>query len=491
MKAAETERMRHVTNFSESVKLLRYSSVFSGLALTMMPISISATEIMISLSFITFIAELTAARYIRKKINPNAEPDSADKVFHGVPAVFKAGLIFFGILIASSLFHCLLEKSAEPFRRGVKDELNDFPLMLFGLLVYFQSRQKENQRWFLLCLQIFIYLLLLSGAAAVFSQHRLAKIFTGSAPFGSASNRPQHPAFRIGEWIFYRPIGFMNTRLTYAGLLILILPFLFTNCIEKIRGRNQYSGLSILLSVFLSILGTVLLLLNETRSALMGAGAGIVLWIVSAIFLQNNKFPRFLKTAAIVSILSAATLTCFVVFSDVNPLPAPVRRQQSHFLRHTDFQRPIIWAGAGELIRDNLFLGIGPGNYRSEVLKWRRNYLPVHPDLWYFFECTPSGHAHNDFLHSTLTGGIAAGLAFLSILYFSIRRTAINAEADHSWNSLLVRSGPAIFASFALAGLAQCYFQDDEVAVFFWSMAALTIASGSEHQYSGPPDSEH
>ena len=147
-----------------------------------------------------------------------------------------------------------------------------------------------------------------------------------------------------------------------------------------------------------------------------------------------------------------------------------IRRALARVERHTDYARPILWTQAADFAAAHPLTGVGPGNFERAGEAYRAQFIQRYPHTWYFLKNTPRGHAHNDLLHLSAVGGVPAGLAYLLLL------AAIAAF-------LMTRpAGSPAFAAAAgtvalfFAGLAQCYFQDDEVSVLFWGLLGLASA---------------
>lgn len=454
----------------------------SGAAIIAMALSISATHVFAYLTMVLFGIFWIYARLAKKE---NFLPDA-----HPLPAPFKAaGLLFAWILISTS-FRILSSGDVwGALRAAVRAEWNDIPLFLFGLVIFRLSGHEQCRRIIRGAFLIFCAIVLLSGAAALFSEFRLAKIFTGHNKIVTAENRPQHPFITLGTFIIYRPIGFMNTRLTYAGLLVLILPFLAASAKSAVDGwrAGMTAGKKLpspaAAAAWLGFLLCVsILAINGTRSAILGAaGAMIGLVLLS---LTPGPLRRILLGTALI----AAGITTIVVVVEPHAL--------SRFIRHTDFQRPIIWAGTADMIRDRPAIGTGAGGFTRETLAWRESYVRENPDDWYFVECTPRGHAHNDLLHIGAVAGLPGAFLFLVLLAL----TGAAATAFHFRSSEIFlpsmrghEPGALILGVCGLfiAGTAQCYFQDDEVVIVLWTILAYAMAQAgkSNRPYTSLPDS--
>jgi hypothetical protein len=92
------------------------------------------------------------------------------------------------------------------------------------------------------------------------------------------------------------PIGLMNTHLTYAGILLLFAPFVFFRFIFAVRDRNGYLFHFLVLVVF-----GFIAILNNARSALIGAAFSILIGYIDLILVQ--RYISWKKTLKLISIL--------------------------------------------------------------------------------------------------------------------------------------------------------------------------------------------
>lgn len=452
------------------------ASGMAALSMLAMAISISATHILIGITLLLWI-------YAWIRSPRRSDSYAFPSIMQKIPPVFRMGLLLYGIIILSTSIQALGHDPLNSIRNAVRNEWSDFALMAYGLMIYDLSRRKErNRRILMIGLWSLIIALILSGVMAMFFEHRLGRIIRGAGEIMSAGNRPQHPLGLLGGLQLYRPIGFMNTRLTYAGLLILILPFTLGEIglvgSESNRARLRTAGL-----IALSIAGVLVLLANGSRSAQLGFLFCLpaLVWIIfRQVYGQWGPGIRTIyekRRRLLVMMLICGLPACAAFIWAVLPFVLEIKEQLQAMLvqRHTDYFRPILWTGSLRLIEAHPILGVGAGNFKAATLAWRDQYLLAHPDLLYFFKNTPDGHAHNDVLHLSVVGGIPAGLSFLGLVYLIIQRMLRSAQTGRSadFRTALLFCGSL---AFFIAGIAQCYFQDDEVVVVFWTVLALASA---------------
>lgn len=483
------------TRNHRSAKLELFATYAAALALASMAVSISVTQSAVGLAFVLFFAARIVAWRDRHA------PQELRRVFPALPAPFLVGALYFGWLILSGLVAAF----SDPFgtgdalplalARAVRNEWSDVPLYLFGLLVLrLGGRTPEQRRVLFGGLALCAVLIVVSGAASVFTEYRLARMLkawlSGSEFIPGPGNRPQHAFGQFAGVSLYRPIGFMNTRLTYAGLLILVLPHLVGGSLLASRRRTRFFFLG------LAAAGGTVLLVNGTRSALFGFVAGGLIFLPPLLWRdrEHTGALTFLTPRRLVLLAAAFALLCAsaIVFASVSSsetartLRARVMQAAARADRHTDFARIVLWTQAGELALARPVFGTGAGNFETAGERWRADFLRAHPETWYYIKNTPRGHAHNDLLHSAAVGGIPAALCFLALIFFSTtalrRPVALEDTGFRRGDYLLAGS-----AAFFLAGFAQCYFQDDEVVTLFW--AGLALAHLHEVGIRGGPES--
>lgn len=396
-----------------SFERLRLPAWTAAAALLCASFSVSYTQSFLGLSLFFGFLE-----WIRRRQGPQQ-----------IPLPFLAASGLFVWLILDWCITAFL--NGNTLRGLLRGEAADLFLCLFGLHLYWLLRRDpQNARIVFYGFLGFGLVMALAGTASLFTEHRLARLIYGKGFLAASETRPQHLFGIFGGLHIYRPIGLLNNRLTYAGLLLLIIPVMIHIFLTE-SGRSRKLALSVALAAI------VLLFFNGTRSALAGLAVAAGWMIVTALPAQKRIAGALLLLALAFAGGLAAT----------------------SMLRQTDFQRPILWTAAFEIFAASPFTGAGPGQFESALLVWKAAAAQKFPLAWYYLESTPTGHAHNDFLHLLSTGGIPAGLLFLGLAASSLRGYAGHA----GWMI-------AGLAGFFIAGLAQCYFQDDETVILFWAV---------------------
>ncbi len=415
----------------------RLPAIFAALTIFSASISISYMDSFLGLSLFFGLIESVRRR------------SSLREIAAEIPAVFVAGAALFLWLIVSGILHWIWGGNLRDLSKG---ETGDLFLFVFGVHVFFVSRDDANRRIVMFGLYAFAFVILLSGLGAIFSEQRLAQRIYGRGFLSTALIRPQHVAGQIFGITLYRPIGFLATRLTFAGILVLIVPFLLFSIFQD-RSRKSIAA------TLGGLLGLGLLFLNGTRSALLGLAAGCAVYFAVRVYERSRR---------VFFLCATAVLLAGIVLHSQGSDDAIAGRQ-------TDYQRPILWTGALEAAKEHPLFGVGPNHFREAALAWREKYALEHPMAWYYLETTPSGHAHNDILNMAAIGGAPAAVLFLALVALSLRNLepGSSTSARSRWMAVGI-------AGFFAAGLGQCYYQDDSVVIIYWTLLALSTGESSK-----------
>lgn len=346
-------------------------------------------------------------------------------------------------------------------------ELKDF--FLYLAFICMMNLKKSELPQMRQSIHAFAFMLIITGFISIFSEFRLGWLIA-SISRTMTSWAYQHNYFRLGIFSINLPIGLMNTHLTYGGLLMFVYPWIFFQGFQDLFSKKRL--ITKLLSISLLMIASIVFVLNNARSAMGGALVSIALGFLIWYF-RGMKFPiskRILFSALVILVLFVSLLS----------LPSePARRILTPLLgadKHTDSGRSFIWNSTWSLIQKQPILGIGPGNYSKEIEVARKKLSLKYDELAFFYETTQRGHAHNDYLHLWVTFGFLILFFYLILAYFLVQ-------------ALLVSQLPFIelalylgLGGFFAAGLLQCYFQDDEVVIFFWMLFGMFTRSNQLNQ---------
>lgn len=237
--------------------------------------------------------------------------------------------------------------------------------------------------------------------------------------------------------LLHRIKGFMSHWMTYSGLLMLVLVLLISYALS-VGWRNHKWIL------FLGFFITIVLILSQTRTALIGAIAGACVIILL-------KQPR-----ALTGLL--AIIIVLFVFS-----PAKIKQRLYSSITTQD-PRIEIWGTSLRLIKENPWFGAGLTNVNREALRYRGNH--AYPDWAY-------QHMHNNFLQIAAERGIP-GLVFWVWLLIrfgwdalGIYRASRISSLDSTEASIASLAALGALTALVVAGIGEYNFGDSEILVLF------------------------
>jgi O-antigen ligase len=364
-----------------------------------------------------------------------------------------------------------------------KGETSDFWMSFAIPLTIFHYRTQEGKYWIPRFIILFFALLLVSGFASLFTPYRLGKWISHGFNYPDGE-RLQHFAGGIAGIGTYLPIGLMNTHLTYGGLLGMVsigcLAFLFTK-IQSIR-----STLLFLLVLFLT---GFLVFYNQSRSIWIGILFLAILMIPSLVLGRVPIFSRFhsdrkniestprIKSYTKIGILFFALLIGSVGTIKIFESNWLIQRavQDIFEKKTTENQRYFILKNSLSLTKDHWLLGVGNNQFRSQHRTQSETMIQEFPWLWYELEITPRGHAHHDFLHFAIVGGLPTGILWI-LFWISLFAYCIHLlydpDKERSKSYLL---GLGVLVLFP-AGFFQCYMLDDEVVLPFYALVGFLVS---------------
>ncbi|TGM59928.1 O-antigen ligase family protein [Leptospira adleri] len=396
---------------------------------------------------------------------------SKTKGFWKEPAILVAVAFFLWYLIDFGIHASVEENFSRYAKTALNAELKD--IFLFSGLIVAWNLKKEEFPAVYRALHILFWVLLITGLASSFSSVRLSRLI--SDLYRESSNwKFTHPMGQIGKIPLFLPIGLMNTHLTFGGLLQFFFPLPLFLFLKPLFDRKWKEAL---LKGLILVLFLYVVFLNNARSSIIGA-----VFSSFTAFLVLGPIRRELPTAKIL-LVSASALFLLVLlgiglsFTEAGQkITDPIFGKE----KHTDAGRTFIWDSTFPLIRENPVTGIGPGNYNREIEKSRIAHSEKYRELYYFYETTQRGHAHNDYFHLFAVFGFPAVFLFLALgtnLYYKLLSNSI------SYTQSLYFFG---ISGFFLSGLFQCYFQDDEVVILFWILSGFFLRVSKEESASPP-----
>ena len=454
---------------NSKIKINSLVLFFIILAIISIPISISFCQFSMGLSIILGFS------YFKKESK--------------LPLIFKLALLFYFLSYLSDLLNFnYIEKF---FKFDFSDlefiKKADIILLLFGILLWkFYDSEGVNfknkiEKAYLYSLLI----LIISGFVSVFFENRLPYIILK----GHDEFSPQNKIFEWGNINLYSAQGFLSNRLTYAGIEMMALPIFIFKIYEAIHLKKISSKITYTIYyIFLLIIALFVFWLNGVRSSILGFAfiIPILFYYLIKYKIDEYKLNKFknnksnisknkLKFTYYIIIFLIIILSLFLISYKVN-----LSYLLKPLTRLSDFGRALMWTEGGDLIKNNFWTGIGFSNFDAINEKWRNNFILQNPDTWYFFFFIPDGHLHSDIIDITAKKGFIIALVYLSILYLLVKKL-FNKKLNLSLRKIFFTCS---CISIFIAGLAQCYFSDEEVLSFFWINITLSLVGDYSNKTS-------
>lgn len=318
-----------------------------------------------------------------------------------------------------------------------------FVAIPIGLYVF---RDSQHLKWVIAGLTLGLF---------VASGYGLIQHFTGLNLFRPVE-LPKAPDFG------FRASGAFSHRLTFGNYVGLASIFLLALAIASGSLRKKNLSLPTLLVAILGMLATIL---SYSRGPIL---AMVVALLVSGVLLER----RFHRYSLPLIILAGLTIMIFVPgltygFRD---------RLADDFGGQYEGGRLFIWKNSASVIGDNLFLGVGQGNFKEAYSR------RISPDLP---EIRRHTHAHNDLLNIAAISGIPGVLFYLSIWLAVIRYLYRSWRAgSHSATGRGVIAG-AFLASvfFFVSSMSEATFADEEVRqllMLIWALGLSAVVAERE-----------
>ncbi|TGM56780.1 O-antigen ligase family protein [Leptospira vanthielii] len=370
---------------------------------------------------------------------------------------FESHFLFWLLLYLSFLITPVLHWDVVDWKRILmKSEFGD---IWMGFLLLHHSRLTWNQKKILKrAVEIGAVFLILSGIISLLFPYRLAPFVMDGFQYLTGRRLPHQLANVMGKFPLYLPIGFQSTHLTYGGLLALYLPSIFVRTLRNfnIFRKKARHKLSLIYLLGFSFLGLVLLFLNQSRSVWFGLLFGFIL-------LSLQKKVSIKKILPWIGFGLLGILFLSFLLYQYNWL---FQRAIDDIFAKRSLENQRVWIHKMNfgILKDSFFGGIGSGNYPSEFISKAIPLVKEWPELYYDLSITPKSHAHFDFLHFWILGGLVSVISFFGFLYLTTK------------NILTVNKHTFFYLGFftiIFAGSFQCFLLDDEVLLPFLGILCL------------------
>lgn len=402
------------------------------------PLSVSLGQLFLGLTFVFYIADKN-----RKPIQWSL--------------LFKLSSLLFGLYLFSALVHFVQSGFSIIYLKSIKtSEIKDI-LLFFGMVLITNIKTEDFGR-----VQRFIWysvlVLVITGFLSIFTPYRLGKMVTDLFTPTHTWKFTHHYGNLMNIGI-HLPIGFMNTHLTYGGLLLIYTPFILFQTLSHLKKDVHIKTKLFYITIFILFLSV--LVLNNARSAILGSAVAIFIGLIDMILFRKVISLKIVSRFIFVLLLIAGILGFALMKNEAfSKTILPLIGEK----KHTDSGRTFIWNSTFPMIESNPIFGIGPGNYAKQVEIERRKLSEQDKELLFFYEVTQRGHAHNDYFHIAAISGLANSFVYLSIFLVGMYYISKLKQSNFLFYGLI---------GFGFAGMFQCYFQDDEVVILFWLLFGL------------------
>ena len=242
-----------------------------------------------------------------------------------------------------------------------------------------------------------------------------------------------------------------------GGTLALLLPLCLSLTLDEGRtGRSIRAAAATVLALAITVL-----MLTQSRSAVVGATAGLA--VVCCWWVQQRAWTRtrrkIVQAASAVALIGMLTTMAYTWL-------APL-----HTTTDTLTGRLLIWTASIVVIGDYLYTGVGPGQFTMALnAAFPQMASSVAPRI---------PHAHNFVLQALLDLGLP-GVAVLSALVFAAARgliAVVRQSTDQSLRLLAVGLGGSLVGYFVF-GLTDTIALGARGGFPFWLVLGLALAAG-------------
>jgi O-antigen ligase len=177
--------------------------------------------------------------------------------------------------------------------------------------------------------------------------------------------------------------------------------------------------------------------------------------IISVVITLYWKHRNNLKKSFFVNLLLVAVVVLILIFSQKNndKFKAIVELNK----RSSIASRMIVWRASQQMIKDNFWLGIGPGNFQKNYLQYQKFYAP-------YLEWEMP-HPNNLYLTFWLYGGVFGLMGFLGLVALFFQRISQEIKIE-SKRILFMALG--IMLIILIHGIFDTTYFKNDLALVFW-----------------------
>ena len=211
--------------------------------------------------------------------------------------------------------------------------------------------------------------------------------------------------------IIYGSFQQPNLFSSFIGSTIIISLFL----ISRSLFRNLAAVNKVGFYIFVGALFFVLLP-SQSRVGLIGTILGTTVLLISRsrIYKTLIKYSLFWLCAAVVGMGSSYAIEKI----NLDKKPSLVKKFQAPVTAKSGEGRILIYRTSYEMFKDMPVFGQGPGNFGSQYLFYRKEFLKKNPDYLDFnIEAKYNSHPHNEILYRITESGIVGGIGLMVLIF--------------------------------------------------------------------------
>ena len=341
--------------------------------------------------------------------------------------IFNPMYYFMGVFLASMVFAALISID---IKTGLDNVLHTNWIMLTGPIIASVPLNEDDRER---ALKVLILSAAIAGVYGIF------QFFTGADLIRGRE------LSMLGS--YYRATGAYEFYLSFAGNQLMVFGVAFIFYMDQRKDKTK----SILYLLTIMVLGLSII---ATYGRSVWIGTGIIIMLGTYLF-YRQYFWKIMISLGILAVL------IFISLPDI--------RERFFIIFDTSHNynsgRINLWHTSWLMIKEYPWFGVGPGLFDEYFNQFK---VPGYYDA--------SGHAHNDYLHMMVQGGVISLIAWMSIwvtfFYSSINfiKHAVSVK-DRNIVSGIILS----ISGIMIAALFQCYFVDLENSILWWMLVAASV----------------
>tara|TARA_B100001250_G_C19810046_1_gene795306 strand:+ start:85 stop:2055 length:1971 start_codon:yes stop_codon:yes gene_type:complete len=275
-------------------------------------------------------------------------------------------------------------------------------------------------------------------------------------------------------------IGEISSTMGHKNLLasIQFLTFPFS-----IFVFNRYNGFWKNLSLFCLITSILIFALIQSRAILLA----LLLFSIVLAFIYRHKVISKFKFKYLLHIVAILFLLAYVASFQI---PHDSFKQKiERTINYKKSPRFHLISASLKLIKENLLIGVGPGNWKIEIPK-HKLYEQSNLEIQYKDGFAFAQRPHNDFILVLSECGLFAGLCYIIIFLILIRRSFLYAKKDDD-DSLLFGLFCATLIGYFFISLVDFPLERIAHNVIFITISSIIISKKIKDSFDSKKSNNH